>query len=679
MKENIVMKKLMCVAVMCLVSSSVMAGGGGFWNSVNTDWYESGNWTGGGVPNAGESAWINADAVIGSGTAEAAWARVGFTENGSIAVSSGASLGLSNLRVASADSVERDGVVNVAGSMAISNELIVGEWGTGSMVLNGNGNVDASGLTMFLGMNAGSTGYLELNDNAYMSIAWLNMEGTYWGKASNATVQLNGGTLSLGSTGAITIWDGLAGNQIVFNGGSIVMPGDWSSNAQWIYDNSTRFAVGAGLTFSALYDVEADETTVTAIPSVPPRSGGQLVLTGSSSGSSLANIYPGREILSPNSPAYADGSPYSQWRMYYSGWDVDITGESVLQTEQDITGAHSRDRIYMATSTDGVVWTKHPTAILEPSGDYADPDSPWIAPDGLHVGDPCPVIGPDDKMYLFYSGAYTPEGESPSSPNIANTICVAKAETSHDGPFTKSVDNPVIWPWGGAQFVNGNTFMPTVKYHQGKFKMWFLGAEKLDGTQSAAPISIWYTECATDPMYTANWTAPIKVFRTNWAPDTWWDRFPFYMQVKIHTNLSYQIFYTGYNYSNVSEGIVLDHRQVGINHFWSSNGKDVIEDNNDGQPVLHGRFHEPQSTYPDGYFMALAYVDGWMYYGSYDHPFNSLDTKIYRYYVGDFNGTMKALVLLADQWLQTGVSIPGDLNQDGIVNLEDFAGMYPVY
>lgn len=255
------MKKLMCVVVMCLVSSSVMATA--FWGPNGPDWYDGTNWTGG-VPGAGVDSYINADAVIGSGAAASNWMRVGHTENGSVSVSSGASLGVQGLRVGSADTAERDGLVTVAGSMTIGNEFIVGEWGTGSMVLNGNANVVGPGAPLYLGMNAGSTGYLELNDNASMSIAWLSMGGEYWGNVADATVQLNGGTLNIGNTGGITIWDGPAGNQIVFNGGAIVMPGDWSGTAQWIYDNSTRFAVGEGLTFSATYD--GNETTVTAVP-----------------------------------------------------------------------------------------------------------------------------------------------------------------------------------------------------------------------------------------------------------------------------------------------------------------------------------------------------------------------------------------------------------------------------
>ncbi len=412
------------------------------------------------------------------------------------------------------------------------------------------------------------------------------------------------------------------------------------------------------------------------LPLAYARTGGQLVLTGGNH--SLSNIYPGREIFSPLSLAFVNGTAYYEWRMYYGGWDTEAVSASVFEAEENLFGT-PRDRIYVATdygaaNKDGSEFRKY-GVVLEPSGAYDDPSAPWIFPDGLHVNDACPVIGPDDKMYLFYTGAYCPQGIEPASLDITNTICVARASNAWQNDFVKSPDNPIIWPWG-EQF-DGNTFMPCVKYHDGKFKMWFLGAENLDGGQSAAPIAIWYTQCLTDPMYTANWSTPVKVFRTYWAPTTWWDRFPFYIDVEIYNKLSYQIFYTGYNYSNYWDGIQLDHRQVGINSFWSSNGYSVLSDNNNGIPILEGRFHDLSSTYPDGFFMALAYVHngGWMYYGAYEHPYDSTNCKIYRYQVGCFPGEVIGLKVLADDWLNSGMGIISDLNNDNIVNMKDFTIM----
>ena len=683
------MKKKLFFLCIFSIQSSLLAGGGNFYNIDGSNWYTTANWTGGGAPTGAEGAWINGDAVIGSGSAATNYLQVGQYQDGSIDVAAGASLAVNHsLVVAGNDGVATisDGDVTVAGNMTLAAAPQIGQWGAGSMILNGNANVNATAQVLYLGLNPGSSGYLELNDNAYMQINWLNMEGTYWGYASEALVQLNGGTLFIENTGGISIWRGLAQNKIVFNGGSLKINGDYTNTAQSIYDYSDRFEVAENRSFSATYDDVNDLTTVQGFLNAPPtpqedhRGAGQLVLTGSSTGNTLANIYPGREIFSPNSPAYPNGSPYSQWRMYYSGWDVDVTGATVLQTEMANFGGHARDRTYMATSTDGVNWTKHPVAILEPSGPSSDPNSQWINPDGMHAGDPSPVIGPDNKMYMFYTGAYAPEGVPGSSLNVIGTICVACADSSHDGPFIKSSENPIIWPWGGEDFVNGSTFMPTVKYHKGKFKMWFLGAEKLDGTQSFAPIAIWYTECIGNPMVADNWMKPVKVYRTEWVSEELWDRYPFYIYTKIHTDLSYQIFYTGYNYVNEWEGIQLGHRQVGINSFWSSNGTDVIEgmDNANGEPILQGRFHEPNSTYSDGYFMALSYVDGWMYYGAYDHPDNPIDAKIYRYNVGEFDGTLVGLMVIVENWLEEAnpeESVQGDLNNDSIVNFEDFSAM----
>jgi len=262
------MKNLLCFLIVGLMCSTALAGGGAFYNSVDSNWYTDGNWTGGAAPTAADATWIYGDAVVGSGAAAAASAVVGMDGNdGSITVADGASLSLAGgLFVANATTSIGNGSLNISGDLNVGYDLQMGIWGTGSMVLDGNANVNASGLNFWLGMNPGSTGYLELNDDAYLRAAWLNMEGTYWGYQSNATVQLNGGELYLEYTGGISIFDGLAGNQIVFNGGKLTCPGDFSGTASWIFENSTRFVVGEGLTYSATYDPEADLTTVTTVP-----------------------------------------------------------------------------------------------------------------------------------------------------------------------------------------------------------------------------------------------------------------------------------------------------------------------------------------------------------------------------------------------------------------------------
>jgi hypothetical protein len=116
------------------------------------------------------------------------------------------------------------------------------------------------------------------------------------------------------------------------------------------------------------------------------------------------------------------------------------------------------------------------------------------------------------------------------------------------------------------------------------------------------------------------------------------------MYVRILSDSCYEIFYTAHHPDMVWNGTPIPNVQVGINHFWSKNGYQHLMDpwnndlNYDGDyPILDGRWHDPNSTYPDAFFMALAYVSdygGVMYYGAYDDPVNSTKCKINRYTIG---------------------------------------------
>jgi len=250
---------------MFFLSGIVFAGGGEFFGSVDNDWWNGGNWTGGAAPVSGENGWISADAVVGSGNATFDWCYVGWTNDGSVTVNSGAQFNVYATRIGN---VGGGGLAN--GSMTIEGyysawgDTIVGEYGSGSMVINGNGVVDMASYVFYLGCNNGTTGYLELNDNASLTTSWLLMDGYYWsGNPASTHVQLNGGTLTAGGIGMFGTngdWDGAT---IDFDGGTFVIAGDYVDTAYWLEGNGS-FTSGNGIV--ATYDDGLDQTFISEIP-----------------------------------------------------------------------------------------------------------------------------------------------------------------------------------------------------------------------------------------------------------------------------------------------------------------------------------------------------------------------------------------------------------------------------
>jgi len=165
----------------------------------------------------------------------------------------------------------------------------------------------------------------------------------------------------------------------------------------------------------------------------------------------------------------------------YSGWDVvGVRTPKVIKVGNlykmyygGIT-SNTTSKVGLATSPDGVNWTKRPEPVLAPSLSWES------------SVEPASIIYSNEIYYLFYvDGLY---------PALNPQICLA---TSTDGVnFTKQLQ-PIITPtlgWETSPLCN-----PSVIYENGKFKMYYLiygnknigYAESIDGkvwTKNPNPV-----------------------------------------------------------------------------------------------------------------------------------------------------------------------------------------------
>jgi hypothetical protein len=263
------MKKYLVLVLVLCFSSIAWAGGGNFDASVDNDWWESGNWTGGGAPAGdGENGWICADAVVGSGTAAFGWAYVGWTEDGSVTIEAGASFNVYSARMGNVGGGGfKDGTMIVEGYFSAWGDTVIGDFANGSMIINGNGVVNNAAVNTYMGCNDGSTGYLELNDNASMSTAWLIMDGYYWSGDPNSTkVQLNGGTLTISGLnmyGSNGDWNGAV---IDFDGGTLLIAGNYVDTAYYL-ESDGRFTSSNGIV--ATYSAGLNQTFISEMVTGP--------------------------------------------------------------------------------------------------------------------------------------------------------------------------------------------------------------------------------------------------------------------------------------------------------------------------------------------------------------------------------------------------------------------------
>jgi predicted GH43/DUF377 family glycosyl hydrolase len=124
-------------------------------------------------------------------------------------------------------------------------------------------------------------------------------------------------------------------------------------------------------------------------------------------------------------------------------------------------------RVMAATSNDGIHWAKVAEPLLSPK---APPE--WMR-DG--VAEPAILLGPDGKLYLFFTGVKGQE----------HVIGVSRA-ASLDKAWDVDPD-PIVTPAAGTFDETGDA-APTVLLENGRVRMWFVG------TNRTGQYSIGYAE-----------------------------------------------------------------------------------------------------------------------------------------------------------------------------------------
>jgi predicted GH43/DUF377 family glycosyl hydrolase len=211
--------------------------------------------------------------------------------------------------------------------------------------------------------------------------------------------------------------------------------------------------------------------------------------------------------LGSNSPVLTAGNPGSwddysvitgpvirkdnEYRMYYLGF----------RNEYDYW------HIGLATSVDGINWTKYPDPVI-----YADPGEVRLMPDD--------IIIINDVYYLYYSIKLYPYYD-------------IRLATSSDGiNFTKSNNNPILT--ADANWEGSGVYSPTIIFENNQYKMVYANVNLPEGALGMA--------YSTDGM---NWTKDTNnPFFTNAdIPNNWCNRitYPFWRKY----NNQYRIYYTG--------------------------------------------------------------------------------------------------------------------------------------
>ncbi len=252
------MKNLLCILVIFMfISTSAFAlNRNNYTNNIgDNDWFNTGNWGDGVVPDTSHKAFIQADyadidsgetATIGqirtvtgsirlTGTLEVVYlttelqtgAQIGFNGNSGITVSGS---GLFDYQ--DADSAILMGVNNTTdvGTITLNDtaqmksvyQINAGQTGTGNIYINDDAVATLSNVDLVLGEGSGANtayGYLELNQNGQLN---MGTGGLVVGSLGSGDVQVNGGNV-------------FAGNLVINNGNVDVTDGYISLD----YDGST--------------------------------------------------------------------------------------------------------------------------------------------------------------------------------------------------------------------------------------------------------------------------------------------------------------------------------------------------------------------------------------------------------------------------------------------------------
>ncbi len=200
-----------------------------------------------------------------------------------------------------------------------------------------------------------------------------------------------------------------------------------------------------------------------------------------------------------------------------NGWDNQNVSLPTVIKEDSLYRMYYQGRaslygpwhIGLATSSDGINWTKHPNPVL-----YAT--SGWE----LQI-QPTDIVKKDGVYYLYYDGVIYDY-------NVQTKVGLA---TSTDGiNFTRSPQNPVLS--ASQNWEGGQVFDASVIYEDGSFKMVYSSLHGYGLGEAASVDGINWTKSNTNPIFTPQQTVNHW---TNWVA---------YSHLRKFDN-EYRIYYAG--------------------------------------------------------------------------------------------------------------------------------------
>jgi len=213
-----------------------------------------------------------------------------------------------------------------------------------------------------------------------------------------------------------------------------------------------------------------------------------------------------------------DGTEY---KLYYYG--------------DSLSAAHSA--IGVATSSDGIIWTRHPGNPILERGEILD----W---DGFWVESPAVLY---DSVTGIYSMWYTGVGYGPGLP-FNTWIQIGYAYSTDGLTWQKdTLNNPVLGTGSAGSWDDGLVAVPAVRRTGGFYEMWYC----------AASIADWAVDSTLDTAYVGyatsqngiDWTKYTDPVMTNydppadsggpWAPDVIFDGFEYKMWYETALGIFY--------------------------------------------------------------------------------------------------------------------------------------------
>jgi predicted GH43/DUF377 family glycosyl hydrolase len=205
----------------------------------------------------------------------------------------------------------------------------------------------------------------------------------------------------------------------------------------------------------------------------------------------------------------------------FPAWDSDIGGPDVLYDGTTyrmwFSGSFIGDgKIGLATSSDGIGWTKHP------SNPVLDNGVGW---ESQSVGSPS-VIYDGSKYHMWYTGG------------DATIHKIGYANSSDGVSWTKYPSNPVLDLGLPGAWDDTSVFSPSVMYRGGEYHMWFTAR---DDDPSVANYAIGYATSPDGLTWTKHASNPVLTTSSPWAFD---DKWVFDPNV-LHDGTQYRMWYSG--------------------------------------------------------------------------------------------------------------------------------------